>query len=1514
MAWSLVERRGGKTKGAQPRKGGPGPPAGPHKASPKKLPDKSNGHAGKPARDAARPKSAASSNSPGSAAYESKLLAWQIAINKQAAYGRALARGEEVKPTPARKPAKQETDDDDWSIPDPLPDYRTVVTGEDANLLSTTAAGALNRLAAVEKAALLGKTAGNGSTETPAKGSPPKGSAVTAAVQPPRGGISAKKQKCQVKMGWHYGAELREKVHTKSTEKASRDWNDILRSLCALGVVARGYRLPYALGRGDTENFARYRIALTPDDLDILHGRTVRHTLYRFCREFLLHYWCTLVCVAPWFLLQWYRDYDYLTTVYHAVTLNTPALHQTNHHGAVLLFCAIGGASFNYWCPEFCASWFAWKQPYMVVAMNTQIMAKTYSEVWNAQQEKTSVNTVASSPGVSRVLNECREVGKDMPPMMNTKFCLVAKFCLAAQALGICEEHDFNDDESPLEDEANKAVQGKDVERAQQMDLKINTFRLLDCRTVDLDLAKPTKLRSSVKVFTKSADALFMDRQCGRDVCIFDDDDKKRHISCIIGGPELIEIIASLSSSSENEGSGIFRHLRDLIHPVTGKHMDPDKISFDVQARLNAAAEMIGDHMLDKLMQNLAAVSHFKPPEKWSNDMRETVPELCEQARLQDKRGGRFRQRLLAGFNKTRELMLPLFKHARLVGTLGANCAMEDATSICPLENLMKLCYPHLITKGLSSDELDKEIEKLLHAMRKEGAIIESIDFSAMDSSWTFQDRLRLRAIAEKLLKPIENALLIKLGRYDPVIAASEHQQKIIWCLKYIKVLLDPGDAILFSGERMTSLFNRLLVLILAAAEMLRIHGAVNGSAKIKHMMEGTRKVNRGDGDDAVEALGKWNQGGDYDLLTRKPGGYRDQTDRICRYADMGKILEPCSGPNEMTDCEVLSRFHIWAGELKGYIHIGKCERNMGRLIAFKVDRNGLSTDTTSTQLSDKEIIMICTDIWQRVHTLKQTMVVRHFARAVFVHMLAKLQDKSSTTIYDDEDKRLGKVDGDRKMYECLTDIDEWIAGAVTSAYAMVKATNFRNFDKLSRTEVEQMQVDWTVADQIMSEVEITEKHMLYPASFIEDYPIPVSVCKALGFRQECLDAAPKRIREEVPLGVDVLELPAPGKLADVSDPTTAANTGCTRVDSASDASSTANAPANSDSPPNDARGLDNTGSTADGDEEVGAEAASRPATEAFGCGILADALGERIPGEEPDKTLGHSKSDSPSVLGEPASGNVVVTQSTAPSPAAPGEVNKQVAKSLALHFSAPRNAGVWYELCLLMTGAVPFLDGLTQSDSSDQAEPSTTSRDLLGVGNLQEVGAGSLRTNRPRKVVRRGIKREVNAEGTAAAMPKLEPVEVTDQQIPAPSGGPQGCGSTGLVSGSQGHAPSSSSIPLINDGESQSHGAQNPNRRNRRRAAANVSSSSPPQELSQLGDKPQQPREAKPAVSRTPEEWRAQRLKVRDAKRAAVVKRETEPQPELRADRAGKPQARPPRTYVPKIKGRESGKPPGTS
>lgn len=1501
-------------KGAQPRKGGPGPPAGPTTAGPKKLPDKSNGHAGKSARETARPKSAASSNSPGSAAYEAKVLAWQTAINKQAAYGRALARGEEVKPTPARKPAKQE-DDDDWSIPDILPDFRSVATSADANLLSTTSAGALKRLAAVETAALLGQSAGNGSTETPAKGTPVKGTAVTAAEQPPRGGISAKKQKCQVKMSWYYSAELKIKIHTKSTEKASRDWNDILRSLCALGVVARGYRLPYALGRGDTENFARYRIALTPDDLDILHGRTERHTLYRFCRQFLLHYWCTLVCIAPWFLLQWYRDYDFLSTLLHAVTLNTSALHQTNHHGAELLCCAIGGASFNYWCPEHCASWFAWNQPFVVVPMNTQIMAKAYAEVWNAQQEKTSTNTVASSPGASRVVNECREVGKDMPPMMNTKFCLVAKFCLAAQALGICEEHDFNDDESPMEDEALRTLRDNGAIRAELADLRNNTFRMLDCRNVDKLLAKPTQLRSSVKVFTKSADALFLDRQCGRDVCIFDDDDKKRHISCIIAGPELIEIVASLSSSVENEDSGVFRHLRVLLHPITGKPMHPDKIAFDVQARLNTASEIIGDHMLDKLMQNIATVAHFKPPEKWSADMRETVPEQCEQARLQDKRGGRFRQRLLAGFNKTRELMLPYTKHARLVGTLGANCAMEDATSICPLENLMKTCYPHLITKGLTSDELDDQIAKLLLAMTKEQAIIESIDFSAMDSSWTFQDRLRLRAIAEKLLKPIENALLIKLGRYDPVMAASEHQQKIIWCLKYIKVLMDPTDAILFSGERMTSLFNRLLVLILAAAEMLRIHGAVNGAAKIKHMMEGTRKVNRGDGDDAVEALAKWNKGGDYDLLTRKDGGYRDQADRICRYADMGKILEPCSGPNETTDCEVLSRFHIWAGEFKGYIHIGKMERNMGRLIAFKVQRNGLDAETKSTQLSTKEIIMICTDIWQRVHTLKQTMVVRYFARAVFVHMLAKLQDKSSTTIYDEEDKRLGKVDGDRKMYECLSDIDEWIASATTSAYAMVKASNFKTYDKLSRSEVEQMQVDWTMADQIMSEVEITEKHMLYPASFIQDYPIPVSVCKALGFRQECLDVATKRLREVVPLDVDVPELSAPGKLADVSDPTTAASTGCTRVDSASDASIAAKAPANSDSPSNDAQGLDNTGGTANGSTEVGAEADSGPATEAFGCGILADASGPRNPGEEPDKTLGHSKSDSPSVSGEPASGNVAVSQSTAPSPAAPGEVNKLVARSMAIHFSSPRNAGVWYELCLLMAGAVPSKDGLTQSESGDQAIPSTTSRDLSGVGNLLEVGAGTLRTNRPSKVVRRGNKREVNADGKAAATPYLEPAEVTALQLPAPSSGPQGCGSTGLVSGPLEHVPNSSSIPLINDGESQSHGAQNANRRNRRRAAANVRSNLPPQELSQLGNKAQRPREAKPAVSRTPEEWRAQRLTVRDAKRAAKVTLETDKtQPESRAAGAGKLKAPPHRTYVPKFKARESGTPPGTS
>merc|ERR1711981_1244508 len=205
-------------------------------------------------------------------------------------------------------------------------------------------------------------------------------------------------------------------------------------------------------------------------------------------------------------------------------------------------------------------------------------------------------------------------------------------------------------------------------------------------------------------------------------------------------------------------------------------------------------------------------------------------------------------------------------------------------------------------------------------------------------------DRINLRKIAEAVLKPVRDALTCQLRNYDHVLDADEHKKKLKMQLNYITVILDADDSILFSGERMTSLFNRLLILTIEGAEDIKFLGEEEGRLAIRATLDGMRRTTRGDGDDNLQQL-----------IARR---YATQEERICAYADYFKKLDPCSSWDEKTDAEVLSRFHIWCGELFGYAHIGKLERNLGRLIGFKIQRCNLPDDQKDTELSQAELAM----------------------------------------------------------------------------------------------------------------------------------------------------------------------------------------------------------------------------------------------------------------------------------------------------------------------------------------------------------------------------------------------------------------------------------------------------------------------------------------------------------------------------------------------------------------------------
>jgi len=730
-----------------------------------------------------------------------------------------------------------------------------------------------------------------------------------------------------------------------------------------------------------------------------------------------------------------------------------------------------------------------------------------------------------------------------MPGMASVQYVAVIKLLTAASALGVAVLCDQSEGEEA--EEAPPAVVSIST-IAETEELTPTTYTMLDSRT---STAAPNKLRPSVEIKEKSQDQLFADRQKGSKVVLPGDSKTEKDCTAIIGGPCITNIIKSLGSSKENEISCAHRHLRELQHPTKGGNLP--KPTKEVEKRLDFVADVIGEEFEKAAIQVIKYISWFKCPEKWSETMKDEMPEKAEQA-LQsgpdpaDKGTnpeGWLRQktnRILKGFVKRDELCLAETKHARGIGDLGPVSNMEDAMSICPLENLMKEKFPHLITKKLTLEQCDDAMAELLKDMRKNGLKPESDDYSAMDSSWTLNDRRRLRGIATKVLKHVEAYLQKRLRNFDHVLDAHKnivasygtkqgvHQEsrKIKWCMSYITLLMSPQDSILFSGERMTSLMNRWLVLMLECAEDVRCLGEVEGKKAIIQTLAGKRRTTIGDGDDNLQGI--------------TPGRYQNKQERIERFAEYFKLLDVCSAEEETTDAEVLSRYHVLCGNR--YIHVGKLERNMGRLIAYKIKRPNVPADQLTTSLTQSEVQMICTDIWQRVISLKSTLVVRHFARAVFLRFYKQIKSWDAGTVYSDDDKRKGLQDGDKSLSQCLAQINDEIANAPFSPWAMVKVSHFKNIKDLTPNQIKRLKKEWAAADKVMSEAEIGDKHMLRPESFFEDFPISSDVSRALGLTKECIDVALKREK------LQYADFPAyrttqgappsrPGELADVRDP-----------------------------------------------------------------------------------------------------------------------------------------------------------------------------------------------------------------------------------------------------------------------------------------------------------------------------------------------------------------------------------------
>jgi len=721
-------------------------------------------------------------------------------------------------------------------------------------------------------------------------------------------------------------------------------------------------------------------------------------------------------------------------------------------------------------------------------------------------KQETTTDKVAATPIITHVENHVKTAHTNMPVELRDQYlaiCLLITSGWADNRVQVVKTTPGEPDTEPVQDTARESLGDLGVEK-----------RLLRTRN---NTCPPNVWRRSIRVIKKSWNKLFDDVQRGQDRDLPGQDETKEHYSGVVTGPEFFDITEGFEGSMEDEIAGVSRHLRQLKSTLTGEYI-PQDIEPEAEARLDLATNIICTILETLVMKHILYVLEWSLPQKWGNARSVYYQRLVEIAHI-------VVQPFLTGFVKTCELALPLNKLPRLVGSMGMLCCAKDAAVLCSVEQLFKKFLPHLVVKGMTQDGVCARFAAFARRAKRLGLKILSIDMSAMDSSWTENDRKRVRRVMATVVDVLQGLLDAEL-QADYVTQCAAKQRALRWMLKYIEVQLSAKDSILFSGERGTSIGNRILMLIVWSAELLRVFGEDEGADRIRKMFhcptaahktctdekahgqteqaplaeyfpEDPRYDNNiGDGDDCTLAI-------PHDM-------YASEEEFIRAYEAYYKLVEPCSAWGEGVDMECLSNMCIEARNKQFFVP--KVARNAQRLIAHKIRvtpgkhfAEGCQTYTPNA----KEYAEIATDLWQRSFSLKHSMVSRHLNRAMFEYCFAKAGDRG--TVYDDDMHRLGKEDGDIRLSDCLEEVRQNASHDV-SAWVMVKATHFNKMASLSDTQIRTLKAEWYAADYAWSVLELTDDLCAHPDVLLNSFPIGANVAVGLGFKRELVDQLKRQL------------------------------------------------------------------------------------------------------------------------------------------------------------------------------------------------------------------------------------------------------------------------------------------------------------------------------------------------------------------------------------------------------------------
>ena len=813
-------------------------------------------------------------------------------------------------------------------------------------------------------------------------------------------------------------------------------------------------------------------------------------------------------------------------------------------------------------------------------------------EAKNRATQQMTGNGVASQPIITQVNQttkmKYKQMGTDLWTMYNAVLCWAASTTCDGDCWNVATNRQFEQDD-PEEEEDDRTFHETIWDLQDDLQLRSgNEMSFLDIekkaaewhrsaynyaqayierekinatkgRKEVITTRKPTHpekpIRRGVRAKDKSWIQLFFDRERGEKRIMPGDDDVPTDISGLIVGVNVCNVTAAYAQCPESEYSGLQRHYGKVLHPIT-------KAELGYTRRQLRYMRIVGREvckiLTDALLTAGPEVIQTKFPAKW----KDMTVEDCLETMAKDQ--GQFVYDLIKGFIK-REPGQPEDKNARLITNPGVKACARLLSMASTLEEVMKLKFPHLGGSGLTQDEQDARIADFLTHAAKFGLQVFSGDFKSFDGTQTKTDReIVNRDIIHKAYKDsiaeFAERLNADLGEEDFVLKHGMDRKKIEITYHYMKVVVDVLVAILFSGERLTSLGNRLLVLVVDGADLMREacdrlgeeKGIEEGLEIVRDMfycpeeLENTLKpkdekghgrnyesthldINNYDPEESpyVKKMGRRNfsnwGGGDDVLFVRPFGFYKDERELIDRFADMHKLMDLCSHFKERRDGEVLSRYVIWVkgedGKMKPRF-LPKAPKVFMRLVFSKIKMTGpmyLKNGVYSAELSHDDWRQLATEYWQRSYALKHTPIVRHLCRAMFEYALSKAIETRSWYVtvqnkwavpskYDDEDAdRLGLIQGDVDLCEMIDIVYQNTTLMEVSSYPLVKSLHFKTYSDMKYSARKQLNIAVANTDERWSTMVLNDDLIESPEEFQRLYPMSEELAPSFNYRTELL-------------------------------------------------------------------------------------------------------------------------------------------------------------------------------------------------------------------------------------------------------------------------------------------------------------------------------------------------------------------------------------------------------------------------